>query len=191
MDDSAKVTEPVSGADFLSGRPPSFVPCSGDPEAPVGMSIHEETGAYSQEKFQRKMSDDQAVQPIVMIPPSGRVTLVRTVVQGGALPDGYELQFSTLMDYSTSRVQRKMATIDNTEAAVWLHRCEQKLFERRQEYTASNQLLMAASGRPRKHRTLLQRTVYDGPNARRHTEDDKRKIWVDVFIVWSLALSHP
>ena len=66
---------------------------------------------------------------------------------------------------------------------VWLHEREKMKHEEGQ-HSSSNKRLhsqWAASERPRKFRTRLERSLYDGPTARRDAEEAERQRWLHIL----------
>ena len=96
------------------------------------------------------------------VTPEDIVILHHTLVQGGALPAESEREFSTLaraIARAAAREQNRMARSGNVEAAVWLHDREKRKHEEQlvEQQTAA-QFQWAASERPRRFRTRLEKS---------------------------------
>ena len=80
------------------------------------------------ERVAKDAMDVQA-RPLSEVPPEDIVVLYHTLVQDGALPPGYELEFAALANVigpAATREQRRMPTFSNVDAAVWLHDREKR-----------------------------------------------------------------
>ena len=113
------------------------------------------------------------------------VVLYHTLVQDGALPPGYELEFATLANLigpAAAREQRRMTTFSNVHAAVWLHDREKRKREEDKvvQQTAAH-FEWTAGERARRYRTRLERSLYDGPTGRRDVEEAERQRWLQVL----------
>ena len=118
-------------------------------------------------------------------PPEDIVVLYQTLVRDGPLPARYEQEFATqakVIAPVAAREERMMANFGNVEAAVWLHDREKGKYEEEEvvQQTAA-QFQWAAGERPRRYRTLLGRSLYDGPTARRDAEEAERQRWLRVL----------
>ena len=133
----------------------------------------------------RVVMDEAATQLEECEPPEDIVILYHTLVRDGAIPGGYEQEFSTLaraIAPGAAREQNRVARHGNVEAAVWLHEREKRKHEEGQlEQQTSAQFQWAASERPRMFRTRLERSLYAGPTARHDAEEAERQRWPHIL----------
>ena len=129
--------------------------------------------------------ESDALQRSEDVPPEDIVILYHTLVRDGALPEGFECEFATLarvIEPAAAREQRRMANFGHVEAAVWLHDREKRKHEKEKvEQQAAAQFECAAGERLRKYRTRLERSLFDGPTARRDAEEAKRQRWLQIL----------
>ena len=110
--------------------------------------------------------------------------LYQTLAHDGALPDGLLPSlspFSTALGASATSNIRTLPSMSNPSAVLWLHQHRQaKKQEEKNVKQASDQFLLAIGDRPRKYRTRLERTLFDGLTAQRNAADAQvtvREVW--------------
>ena len=115
-----------------------------------------------------------------------RTTLLYlTLVRDGALPSGFQQEFESLasaIDTGAERALRQSAKRTDTDAVMYLHFLEQKRKESEQaEKTAADQFIQAASLKPRRFRARYMSTQFDGPSARKDSEEAERSRWISIL----------
>ena len=111
--------------------------------------------------------------------------LYLSLVADGALPAGFIEDFRRLENVispAADQQLRFLAQEDNLSAAVTLHR---KSVEHKEKVdvqkTAQDQLVLAAAQPPRRFSSRLQRSAFQGPNARREAEERERERWISLL----------
>ena len=83
------------------------------------------------------------------------------------------------METSAERALRQSAKRTDADAVMYLHSLEQKRKEtERADKTAADQFIQAASLKPRSFRARYMSTQFDGPSARRDSEEAERNRWI-------------
>ena len=108
--------------------------------------------------------------------------LYLTLVRDGALPSGFQQEFESLasaIETGADRAPRQSAKRTDTDAVMYLHSLEQKRKETEQAVkTAADQFIQATSLKPRRFRARYMSTHFDGPSARRDSEEAERNRWI-------------
>ena len=153
-----------------------------DPSQAYGEAPNDHVSSPTQENTAVHLQDDS---PQHEEPPEDVVILYHTLVRDGALPEGCEREFATLAKViapAAAREQRRMASLGNVQAAVWLHDHEKRKREEEKVVQQTEaQFQWAASERPRKFSSRLEKSLYDGPTARRDAEEAERQRWLHVL----------
>ena len=114
--------------------------------------------------------------------PSDVVVLYYTLVQDGALPQGFETSFAAVGPYifpEDERQLRQMTRLDNMSASVALHQHGKECMQMEQvEKKAAEQFLAAALNKLKVYKTRLQKSFYETTTARRDMEEAERVRWV-------------
>ena len=128
-------------------------------------------------------------------PPSDAVILYHSLVRDGGLPDGYEAPFVSLYEGAVpaaARIQRRLANVDEMASALRLHKWKMEQSWQASEYkTVTDQFLLASLSAPRKFKSRLQRSQYQG---RTHVKRPKTQNATAGSVVWptcSQARPHP
>ena len=108
-----------------------------------------------------------------------------TLVQDGALPLGYLQEFISLeapARRSANRLQASAVAVSDSAASMTLVALRRESEHRASvEKSIADQLVIAAEMRPKRFRTKWQRTVYDGPTARKDAETAERDRWIQLL----------
>ena len=127
--------------------------------------------------------------------PSDGELLYYTLVKDGTLPDGFVdsfLVFADTLGGAATRKFKKMAKMDNTTAAIQLHRMSKvHTLSSISERQVTDQFLLTATVRPRKYITRLQKSMYSGPNARKDAEIAERSKWLQLLATMVINSSTP
>ena len=111
--------------------------------------------------------------------PSSTALLYLTLVQGGALPSGYQSAFESLADAiedEANRETRKVSLITNVSAAVSLQDIKRrKQREVRAEKAALDQFALASTLKPRRFSARIQQSRHQGPTARKDAKEAERQ----------------
>ena len=97
--------------------------------------------------------------PNVGVAPPDSVVLYHTIVRDGAVPECFERDFGKLAEViepAANKVQKRLAQTDNMSAAVLLYP-------------------------PKKYKSRLQLSMYQGPNARKEAEEGERRRWLQLL----------
>ena len=123
------------------------------------------------------------------------VVLYHTLVQDGALPPGFEAEFSGLGPHifpEAQRQTRRLAQLDNVTAAVMLHRHSKRRMQQEQvQKIVTDQFLAAALNKPKVYKTRLQMSYYETTTARRDAEEAERLRWVNELCTLLRGTSTP
>ena len=111
--------------------------------------------------------------------------LYHTLVHDGALPLGYLREFMSLeapARRAANRMQASAAAVSDSIASTALDALRRESVHRASiEKSIADQLVIAAELRPKRFRTRWQRTVYDGPTARKDAEASERDRWIQLL----------
>ena len=103
----------------------------------------------------------------------------------GALPLGYLREFMSLeapARRAANRLQASAAAVSDSIASTALSALRRESEHRASiEKSSADQLVIAAEVRPKRFRTKWQRTVYDGPTARKDAEASERDRWIQLL----------
>ena len=116
---------------------------------------------------------------------SDTTLLYLSLVQDGALPEGFQTEFEKLgpaIESGSARELRKAVQLDNVQAAVMLHEHKKrKQSELIFAKTVIDQFALAATVKPKRFATRLQASRYQGPSARRDAEQAERARWISAL----------
>ena len=111
--------------------------------------------------------------------------LYHTLVQDGALPLGYLREFMSLeapARRAANRLQASAAAVSDSIASTALSALRRESEHRASiEKSIADQLVIAAELKPKRFRARWQRTVYDGPTARKDAEASERNRWIQLL----------
>ena len=150
--------------------------------SPSGVTPHSSPSCSASEVQTVEMVKGPVVACELMDPaPSSTTLLYHTLVQDCAVPPGFQHEFETLasaIEGGTARESRKAASTTEFDAALLLHeRSEELRHKVRAEKSVADQLLQAATVRPRKYRARYLRAQFQGPSARKDAEESERNRW--------------
>ena len=117
-------------------------------------------------------SSSLASQPVPV--PSDAQLLYWTLVDDGALPDGYLPHFVLLMNSVEAEAARQASPsfLGNPQADLFVHKFHQnKNGEATQERSAADVFAQAFALPPKRYKTRLERTLCSGPTPRKDAED--------------------
>ena len=117
--------------------------------------------------------------------PSDFAFLYFTLLSDGAVPAGFLDDFLKLeipASKAAARLIKLNASISDTEAELSLEREKRiKLACARESTAACDQLLVAADIKPRRFKSRLQRSCYEGPTASKDAESAERMRWISLL----------
>ena len=124
--------------------------------------------------------------------PSDAQILYWTLVDDGALPDGFIEDIVRLMESveSAAARQARMTFLDNPEADLFVHN-----FHRNQrraatvEKSTADMFAQAVALPPRRYKTRLERTLFSGPTPRKDAEEQERSRWI--LVLATLLMDTP
>ena len=120
--------------------------------------------------------------------------LYHTLVRDGAIPAGFLFEFESLMtgNEDDAARQSRQNFRDDVQSAIWLHeKSKEQNRGRREEKTATDLFVQAASLKPRRFKNRLARTLAAGPNSRRDAEELERSRWVHNLTVLLTGTDTP
>ena len=110
------------------------------------------------------------------------LVLHRTLVKDGALPAGYDREFTSLepiVEAAARRENEKAMSITDVGAALWLDKFEKDRSVQQKHFkTTEEQFVLACAKEPRRFQSRLQKILFSGPNARRDAEESERQRWI-------------
>ena len=125
--------------------------------------------------------------------PSDAQVLYWTLVDDGALPDGFLEDFVLLMQSVESAAARQARTtfLDNPQADLFVHEFHksQRLAATEEKSTA-DMFAQAVALPPRRYKTRLERTLFSGPTPRKDAEEQERSRWILVLATLLMDTPH-